>query len=135
MENRIIEEVASLKTTVAHHEKRIEKVEDSTAILGRMELLLEQQMEMNKEQNITLSKINDNLDNLNASQIQMQEEMKTMNNRIQKVEEKQVEEIEKSTLDLRGIPKKTIMKILSIAGLIITGVIIYYVNTWLGVKK
>ena len=109
MENRIGERVSSLETTVGQHEKRIEKLEDTTTILGEMKLLLSQQTEMNKEQNITLAKINDNLDNLNASQVQMQSEMKTMNSRIQKVEQTQEEEKEKNSLDLSGSLKKAIL--------------------------
>lgn len=115
------ERVSSVETTVKFqgkeiekHDKRIEKVEDNTAILGRMSLLLEQQTEMNKEQHITLSKINENLDNLNVSQVELQTEMKTMNSRIQKVEKTQEEEKEKNSLDLSGLPKKAILWAVSV---------------------
>jgi len=113
-DNKLGERMSAAETKLVHHDKRIEKVEDSTAILGRMELLLEQQMLINKEQNTTLAKINDNLDNLNASQVQMQEEMKTMNSRIQKVEKVQEEEKEKNTLDLSGVLKKSIIWIIGV---------------------
>ncbi|MCM3387356.1 hypothetical protein M3649_04305 [Ureibacillus chungkukjangi] len=109
MDNRIGERVSSLETTVGQHDKRIEKLEDSTAILGRMGLLLEQQVELNREQHITLSAINENITNLNTTQIQLQEEMKTMNTRIQKVEKTQEEEQEKNTLDLSGTLKRVIL--------------------------
>ncbi len=141
MESGLGERVSSVETTVNYHgkeiekhDKRIEKIEDTTLILNRVELILEQQVEMNKEQHKTLSVINDNLTNLNASQVQMQEEMKTMNSRIQKVEQIQAEDNDRYTFNLKGLPKKSILKALGIGFSVLTAVVTAWVLVTLKLK-
>lgn len=122
--------IGKLETRVDNVEKKVDKFEDTSVILGRMELILSQQVEMNKDQHVTLNNINENLSNMNVSQIQMQEEMKTMSNRIEKVEDTQKVEQEKNILDLSGLPKKAI---LWVVGLIL-GALTLYFYTQTGLK-
>lgn len=125
-----LERIAQLETKVDGVEKKVDKLEDTSVILGRMEIILSQQVEMNKDQHVTLNNINENLSNMNVSQMQMQEEMKTMSNRIEKVEDTQKIEQEKNVLDLSGLPKKAILWAVGVG----LGALSLYVYIKLGLK-
>jgi len=107
--------IGVLSTRVDNIEKKVDKLEDSTAILGRMELLLEQQTEMNKKQDIRLEnmeqtfvQINTNLTALNVNQEKLKESIDNVNNRVDKIEVAVEENSEKDKISISEHLKKWI---------------------------
>lgn len=79
--------IDSVKLEQEKHSKRLDKLEDGNEVVARMNVLVEMQLEQNKEQmeinrqqneqfgkvNDTLGKVNNNLTLLNSGQEQMQQ--------------------------------------------------------------
>ena len=134
MEN---ERMAKVETRLdVHDEKfksqdnRLDKLENNTTILSRMELILEQQVEMNRDQHVTLSSMNENLTNLNKTQEKMQHDISSISNRVEKVEKTQEVNKEKYKLDLSGLPKKAVLWGISLS----LGLLSMYIYIKFGLK-
>lgn len=95
---------------INNHEKRISKVEDSISGLGKLELILEAQVELNKKQSLqmeqsekTFNIINENLTRLNYSNERLKEDFdkakEETDSRINNIKEKVNNKINKSTID------------------------------------
>lgn len=104
------------ETILEKQDKRIEKLEDNNEILHKMEVLLDLQVKQNERQTTqldefgkVLTKVNENLSQLNHSHLEMREDINVLDSKVEKVERKQEAEIEKYKLDLSGIPKKAIL--------------------------
>lgn len=128
-----VEKVAKLEEKVGSLVDRVNKLEDTTEILHKMEVLLEMQIEAGKDHTkqldsfeSTLVKVNENLSNLNRTQIEMQNDISSINNRIEKVEKGQEEIDEKSKIDYVVLGKNIIKALFMIIPTLISG--------WLAIK-
>lgn len=142
MENdKLGERVAKLETIVENHEKLLISQSEKNETLARLTTLMEinskrdeQRDEQLKEFGDTLKSVNDNLTHLNKSQEKIQQDISTISSRVEKVEKIQDEEKQRYVLDLRGLPKKTILKVVAIGIAAITAVVTAWVKLKIGIK-
>lgn len=73
-------EISVLKEQYKMANKRLEKIEETVPTIDRLSTLLELTIETNKEQSVTLGKINENLTNLNFG-------MTDLSNRVTEIED------------------------------------------------
>lgn len=85
-EEKYGERIAIVEQKVVNHENRLEKLESSNETLIKLATLVEMQTEMNKDQNATLEKINDNLSHLNNTSEQLRSSVGDLGSRISSIE-------------------------------------------------
>ncbi len=102
-----------IERRVDNQERRVSKLEENNEILHKMEVLLEMQTENNKEHTRqldsfekTLVKVNENLSNLNRSQMEMKDDISNINNRIEEVEKTQEKNEDRGKIDVIGLGKE-----------------------------
>lgn len=142
MENdKIGERVAKLETITENHERLLTAQSEKNETLAKLTTLMEinskrdeQRDEQLKEFGDTLKSVNDNLTHLNKSQEKIQQDISTISSRVEKVEKIQDEEKQRYVLDLRGLPKKTILKVVAIGIAAITAVVTAWVKLKIGIK-
>lgn len=125
------------ETILEKQDKRIEKLEDNNEILHKMEVLLDLQVKQNERQTTqldefgkVLTKVNENLSQLNHSHLEMREDINVLDSKVEKVERKQEAEREKYKLDLSGLPKKAILWAVGVA----LAALSFYIYKKLGLK-
>ena len=118
MENNHYQSHGEVFQKIKALEKRTEKIEDKIEELPTMKVLMEQVIDTNKKQtqaindiNLTLVKVNNNMDNLSKNQEKMVCEIDAVKKQIDTNEEK-------SKIDLRIIFKNKIVQLIMGSGLI-----------------
>lgn len=116
---------------------RLEKLEGDNAALIRLSTLMEVQTEMNKQQNIQMDKfgvvlesVNSNLSTLNSSHKQLKEDMDNIGSKVKHIEKTQVEEAEKTKVDMKVIWTEIIKKLFYL----IPSIVLAAVLIWMGLK-
>lgn len=116
-------EISVLKEQYKMTNKRLEKIEETVPTIDRLSTLLELTIETNKEQSVTLAKINENLTNLNFGMTDLSnrvteiedgnknEEINQLQQSVKGIDER-VKNIEKSKIDWNEFFKGTFVKIL-----------------------
>lgn len=134
---KIIEKLASVETKVTLQGKefhtRISKLEENNELLHRLTNMSENQQKMNERQQVqidkmseTFSNININLTKLNMSQEDLKEDVKSIVNRVDHIEDDLKNETEKGKISLTDI----LIKYVTWWLLLPTGII----GTWLLIK-
>lgn len=136
------ERVVKVETIVERHEELLKGQIAKNESLAIMATLLQKQEERDEKQNeqmeritTTLQGMNDNLSNLNSTQHQMQKDISEIGSRVEIVEHEQKERKKNSTLDLSGLPKKTIIWFLGLVSTVIIGAVTLYAYIALGLKQ
>lgn len=106
---------AQVVNQIENNLKRIEKLEERADEVTKLSTLMEIQVDMNKNQSITLSKINDNLTILNSTTT-------NLDRRLGKLESDFKEDYNKNNIDMRDLSKK-----------IFTGIVLGVVGTLLAI--
>lgn len=109
MEDRNSERLARVEEKTENNTSRIERLEDTTSVLGEMKAILEMQVKINEKQSAQMEQsdrtfmiMNENLTRLSSVTNQLQESIVTINNRVDGV----VAEQEKGKISVDGIGVK-----------------------------
>lgn len=134
MENNTVgERVSRVETRMDMIEKRVEKFEDTTNLIHKMNVLLEVQVDSNKKlqsQTESLQEIirsvNDNLTNLNNRYDSLDE-------RVDKIESDNIRIIKDDTISINGIIQNVVKWFAFALPLVVLGgLATYYLNQYLG---
>ena len=141
MSSEIPERLTKVETIVERHEELLRNQITKNEDIAVLRTLMERQDERDERQNnqletfgITMKHVNENLSNLNYTQQQMKDNLVEIGSRVEKVEKVQKENKEKSTIDLSGVSKKSIVWIVGVVSTVVIGSIVLYVQIKLGLK-
>lgn len=92
MEDKTQERLTRVEEKTKSNTHRIDKLEDTTSVLGEMKAILEMQVQINEKQSVqmeqserTFNAMNENMVRLTSVTNQLQESIVTINNRVDKV--------------------------------------------------
>lgn len=92
VEDRTHERLARVEEKTENNTSRIDKLEDTTSVLGEMKAILEMQVKINEKQSAQMEQsertfiaMNENLTRIGGVTNQLQESIVTINNRVDKV--------------------------------------------------
>lgn len=126
-----LERIATIEAKVDEHSRLLEKQQEKNESQVELNTLLKMQIDLNKEQQIQMSKFGDaiekvniNLTSLNETQKQFQTELTQINTRVGAIED--------SSDNNKIEPIKLFLKILGWAALVVGGIISAYIYKGLG---
>lgn len=126
-----LERIATIEAKVDEHSRLLEKQQEKNESQVELNTLLKMQIDLNKEQQIqmskfgdTIEKVNINLTSLNETQKQFQTELTQINTRVGAIED--------SSDNNKIEPIKLFLKILGWAALVVGGIISAYIYKGLG---
>jgi len=129
----IIERVAKVEEVVKIHSEQLRRLESSNEAITEIRTIVKLQAEMNKSQNETLSKINDNLTTLNMSQVQMKAEVGQIGEKVEHLEKAQ----QKQKDDHENEKDKSRLSMPELGVKLVTAIILIFptlISLWLAIK-